>query len=74
MYYCGELTSKFSQNLSTVYEKTGYEGCLFRDLLQISLLTLQVQSCKLYINKYMIVSTQIINTEIFTFTAVLVLS
>ena len=31
-----------------------------------------VQSCKLFNNKYMITSTQITNTEIFTFLAVLV--
>ena len=34
--------------------------------------TLKVQSCKLYNNKYMIFSTQITNTEIFAFIAVLV--
>ena len=33
---------------------------------------LKVQSCKLYNNKYMIASTQITNTEIFAFIAVLV--
>ena len=33
---------------------------------------LKVQSCKLYNNKYMFVSTQITNTEIFPFIAVLV--
>ena len=33
---------------------------------------LKVQSCKLYNNKYTIASTQITNTEIFTFIAVLV--
>ena len=33
---------------------------------------LKLQSCKLYINKYMIASTQIKNTEVFTFIAVLV--
>ena len=32
---------------------------------------LKLQSCKLYNNKYMIVSTQIKNTEIFAFLAVL---
>ena len=32
----------------------------------------KVQSCKLYNNKYMTASTQIINMEIFTFIAVLV--
>ena len=32
----------------------------------------KVQSCKLYNNKYMIASTQITNTEIFAFVAVLV--
>ena len=35
-------------------------------------LYLKVQSCKLYNNKYMIASTQITNTEIFAFVAVLV--
>ena len=35
-------------------------------------IVLKVQSCKLYNNKYMIASTQITNTEIFTFIAVLV--
>ena len=35
--------------------------------------TLKVQSCKLYNNKYVIASTQIINTEIFAFMRVLVL-
>ena len=34
--------------------------------------SLQVQSCKLYNNKYMIASTQITNTEIFAFITVLV--
>ena len=33
---------------------------------------LKVQSCKLYNNKYMITATQITNTEIFVFIAVLV--
>ena len=33
---------------------------------------LKVQSCKLYNNKYMIVSTQITNTKIFSFIPVLV--
>ena len=33
--------------------------------------TLQLQSCELYINKYMIVLTQITNTEVFAFIAVL---
>ena len=33
---------------------------------------LKVQSCKLDNNKYMITSTQLKNTEIFTFMAVLV--
>ena len=33
---------------------------------------LKVLSCKLYNNKYMITSTQITNTEIFAFIAVLV--
>ena len=33
---------------------------------------LKVQSCKLYNSKYMIASTQITNTEIFAFIAVLV--
>ena len=33
---------------------------------------LKVQSCKLYSSKYMIALTQITNTEIFTFIAVLV--
>ena len=37
-----------------------------------SVMMLKVQSCKLYNNKYMIVSTQIKNTEIFTFIAALV--
>ena len=35
-------------------------------------LNLKVQSCKLYNNKYMIISTQITNTEILTFIAALV--
>ena len=35
-------------------------------------LGLKVQSCKLYNNKYVIASTQITNTEIFAFIAVLV--
>ena len=36
------------------------------------MLVLKVQSCNLYNNKYMITSTQITNTEIFAFIAVLV--
>ena len=35
-------------------------------------MNLKVQSYKLYNNKYMIASTQIINTEIFAFIAVVV--
>ena len=38
----------------------------------ILLLTLKVQSCKLYNNKYMIALTQITNTEIFALIAVLI--
>ena len=38
---------------------------------EISVAYLQLQSCKLY-NKHMIASTEITNTEIFTFIAVLV--
>ena len=38
----------------------------------ISVKTVKVQSCKLYNNKYMITSTQITNTEMFPFIAVLV--
>ena len=34
--------------------------------------TLKVQSCKLFNDKYMIASTQITNTKIFAFIAVLV--
>ena len=33
-------------------------------LLNVSMSTLKVQSCKLYDNKYMIASSQITNTEI----------
>ena len=33
-------------------------------------LSLKVQSCKLYNNKYTIASTQITNTEIFAFTVI----
>ena len=33
--------------------------------------TLMVQSCKLYNNKYMLVSTEITSTEIFAFIAIL---
>ena len=35
-------------------------------------MSLKVQLCKLYNNKYMIASTKITNTEIFAFNAVLV--
>ena len=35
----------------------------------LKIIPLKVQSCKLYNNKYMIVSTQITNTEIFAFIA-----
>ena len=35
--------------------------------------TLKVQSCKLYNNQYVVASTQIANTEIGTFIALLVL-
>ena len=38
----------------------------------ILLLTLKVQSCTLYNNKYMIALTQITNTEIFALIAVLI--
>ena len=40
--------------------------------LHTCILRLKVKSCKLYNNKYMIASTQIINSEIFAFIAVLV--
>ena len=43
-------------------------GCCSSLLLR----RLKVQSCKLYINKYMIVSPQITNAEIFAIIAVLV--
>ena len=38
----------------------------------LKILILKVQSCKLHYNNYMIGLTQITNTEIFTFMAVLV--
>ena len=38
----------------------------------LSIIGLKVQSCKLYNDKNMITSTQITNTEIFAFTAVLI--
>ena len=41
-------------------------------LILVKLKYLKVQSCKLYNNKYMIASTQLANTEIFAFIAVLV--
>ena len=41
-------------------------------VIKITESALKVQSYKLYDNKYMIASTQITNTEIFTFIAVLV--
>ena len=34
---------------------------------------LKIKSCKLYNNKYMIASTQVTNTDIFAFIAVLIL-
>lgn len=34
---------------------------------------LKVQSCKIYNNKYKVVSTQILNTKIFAFIAILVI-
>ena len=44
----------------------------FVNKLLINYLNLKVQSCKLYSDKYMMVSTQITNTEVFAFIAVLV--
>ena len=44
---------------------------LFRTL-QLRPRNLKVQSCKLYNNKYVIALTQITNTEVFAFMAVLV--
>ena len=41
-------------------------------LLGDEIFPLKLQSCKFYNNKYTIVSTQITNTEIFTFIAALV--
>ena len=41
------------------------------DLQNFLATLLKVQACKLYDNKYMIASTQITNTEIFAFIAVL---
>ena len=40
--------------------------------LKIFRVVLKVQSCKLYSDKYMVVLTQITNTELYAFTAVLV--
>ena len=40
--------------------------------LDVDILYLKVQSCKLYDDKYMITSTQTTNTEFFSFIAVLV--
>ena len=44
----------------------------FVNKLLINYLNLKVQSCKLYSYKYMMVSTQITNTEVFAFIAALV--
>ena len=63
------------------YEKPGWKNVvimsiLFSDFIKIFLGTyhsyLKVPSCKWYDNKYMLVSTQITNTEILTFVVVLV--
>ena len=40
--------------------------------LDVDILYLKVQSCKLYDDKYVITSTQTTNTEFFSFIAVLV--
>ena len=45
---------------------------IFGGKLAFQNFNLQLQSCKLCNNKYMVASTQVTNTEIFTFMAVLV--
>ena len=63
------LYLKHSEKLEISFLKNTSE----RQLLQLSITeALKVQSCKLFNCKYMIASTQITNTEIFTFIAVLV--
>ena len=59
---CG-IPSLISDHL--MWDESTFDRCL-REL--------KVQSCKLYKNKYMIASTQITNTEIFAFVAVLLLT
>ena len=60
--------NEFYPNLKFTYE-TSQNNIYFLDLN----VSLEVQSCKSYNNKYMIALTQITNTEIFAFIAVLVL-
>ena len=45
---------------------------IWKAFIKLNEFHLKVQSCKLYNGKYMIASTQITNTEIFAFIAVLV--
>ena len=59
MRFSGEKLTHMIQKCQEVYS-------------QPRISVLKVQSCKLYINKYMITSTQTTNTEIFAFIAVLV--
>ena len=56
----------------TVRKQTKTENPKPEDVA-VRLENLKVQSCKLYNNKYMVASTEITNTEIFAFIAVLVI-
>ena len=59
---------KPNQNLFDCLEVNSFYGKMLQSWKRL----LKAQSCKLYNNKYMIASTQITNTETFTFIAVLV--
>ena len=61
--------SGFIDEILTAHPRCCHKHFLFRAFMTA---TFKVQSCKLYNNKYMIASTQISNTEISAFIAVLV--
>ena len=58
-------------NLAEIMKEETIQFRLFDESIFQTSVILKVQSCKLYSNKYVIASTQITNTEVFAFIAVI---
>ena len=69
--YCG---INRIEEIVQIYEETRENFDEIFRLVYGEVFTLKVQSCKLYNNKYLIASTQVTNTDIFAFIAILFFS